>query len=92
LSERTRAQLISDIFNLAQAGYVEADLPLELATYMINEIGYLPWSTFLNRIKFYIDILDSSPFYNYLQYYLQTIIEPYFEIIGWSHNTNWLNR
>ena len=77
---------------MAQAGYVEADLPLELTTYMTQETSYLPWSIFLNRIKFYIDVLDSSPFSNQLQYYLQTIIGPYFEIIGCHYNKNWLNR
>ncbi|CAF0852077.1 unnamed protein product [Brachionus calyciflorus] len=67
LSNRTRAQLISDVFSLAQALYFSPEIAFNHIKYLDKELDYLPWSVFLNRIKYFIDLLDTSFIYNKLQ-------------------------
>ena len=89
LSARTRAQLISDIFSLSQAGYLNAKHPLNLIKYMSKEFDYLPWNVIINnRINFYYDMLDSSEFSSDFKSYVGQLIEPYYKKLDWVENEN----
>lgn len=83
LSVRTRAQLISDVFSLTEANYITNGVAFELAKYLYDEVDYLPWTTFINRIKFYIDLYDSEPSYSKMQSYLSDLVTLYFTKLGW---------
>lgn len=84
LSPITRAQLINDIFSLSRGLYVGAEMPLELIEYLKNENDYLPWAVFLNRIKYYLDMLDLTEINGDLCEYLIELIEPYYRRLGWE--------
>lgn len=84
LSVRARSQLISDLFSLSQAGYVDATLPLSLIKYMYQEDDYLPWNTLINnRISFYINMLESTELYGEFKSYLSSLMLQYYQKIGW---------
>ncbi|CAF0711353.1 unnamed protein product [Brachionus calyciflorus] len=95
LSNRTRAQLISDVFSLAQALYLSPEIALNHVKYLDNEFDYLPWSVFLNRIKYFTNILDTSFVYDELQSYLQKLVKPYYTKLGWIEDVQkdlWTER
>ncbi len=91
----TRAQLINDIFSLSQATLINADLPLELVKYLANEFEYLPWSVFLNRVSFYLDMLSSSQLVIDLKSYFSSLVKAYYEKLTWFENNydhDWLEK
>ena len=94
LSLRTKAQLISDVFSLSQARYIDPSIAFELAKFLSTEFDYLPWNVFINRIKYFTDLLDSSQNYGRLQLYLSNLVEPYYRNLGWDDDKkqNWLDR
>jgi hypothetical protein len=72
------------VFSLAQARYIEADVPLNLIKYMKKEDDYLPWNTLINnRINFYIDMLDSTELYGDFKLLLIDLISGYYQRVGW---------
>jgi len=89
-----RAQLINDAFSLSRSKSASAKIPLDLVKFMSKELDYLPWRIFLNRVKFYIDMLDGSEVYADLQLFLGKLVEPYYKKLGWSDDKNqqWLDR
>ncbi len=90
-----RAQLINDIFSLSQATLVRSDLPLEMIDYLSNELEFLPWSVFLNRIRFYLDMLSSSQMVMDLKKYLVSTVTPFYKKLGWFEDINndqWLDK
>lgn len=92
-----RAQLINDVFALSQATQVVADLPLKLVAYLSNEADYLPWSVFLNRSKFYTDMLDHTKYGEYVQKYFAQLTQFYYSKFNtWygndTTNETWLDR
>lgn len=95
LSSRTRAQLVSDVFDLTEANYITNGVAFELAKYLIDEFDYLPWTTFLNRIKYFTDIFDSTSSYAKMQNYLADIVTPYYRKLGWFEDVDadlWTDR
>lgn len=56
---------------------------LNILDYLKSERDFLPWSVFLNRIKYFNDILDSTELYGDLKKFLATLIEPYYKKLGW---------
>ena len=88
MSARTRAQLVSDAFGLTEANYITNGVAFELAKYLINELDYLPWTTFLNRIKYFIDLFDSTSTYAKMQNFLADIVTPYYRKLGWFENVD----
>jgi hypothetical protein len=94
LSPRTRAQLISDIFSLSQAGSVNPEQPLDLVKYLSNEFDYLPWNVFISRVGFYVNMLDTTKLNGDLQSFLSALVEPYYKKVGWidDKKQEWLDR
>lgn len=92
---RTRAQLIGDVFSLTQANYITNGVAFELGKYLIDEFDYLPWTTFINRIKYFIDLYDSTSVHAKMQAYLADIVTPYYQKLGWATNVQtdlWTDR
>jgi len=59
-----------------------------------KELDYLPWKVFLSRVKFYIDMLESTEVYPDLQIFLGKLVEPYYKKLGWADDKSqdWLDR
>jgi hypothetical protein len=91
---RMRAQLINDIFSLAQANKVNATKPFDFIEYISgNENEYLVWSVCLSRIQLYIDLLESTELYGQFKSYLLKLIEPVYARLTWNDRPNdkWLS-
>jgi hypothetical protein len=86
LSVRTRAQLISDSFSLAESGLINGGFAFDIAKYLSNEFDFLPWNVFISRIKFFIDLFDTTPSFGSMQSLLSHIVEPYYTKLGWVEN------
>lgn len=99
-SSVTRAQLIDDSFNLARSTDLNATLALELATYLINETEYVPFSAFSTNIR-YLSLMfsqdEQNNAYRNLQKLIQILEQNRYDATVWSINTNsqalnYLNR
>lgn len=63
---------------------MSAELPLELAEYLKTEPNYLPWAVFINRIRYYIDLLDLTEINGDLSDYLRELVIPMYKRLGWE--------
>jgi aminopeptidase N len=90
-SSVTRAQLIDDAFNLARSGDLNVTVALQLATYLINETDYVPYSTFSTNIQ-YLSLMfsqdEGSTAYQNLQKFIQTLEQARYDASGWSIDTD----
>lgn len=84
MSATARAQLISDVFSLSRGTYLSAELALELCEYLKTESDYLPWAIFLNRIKYYVELLDLTEINGELTGFLRELVEPIYKKLGWE--------
>ncbi|CAF0891242.1 unnamed protein product [Adineta steineri] len=90
-SSITRAQLIGDAFNLARSGDLNVTIALELATYLINETDYVPYSTFSNNIQYSILMFsqdDESITFKNMQKFIQILEQAKYETSGWLVDPN----
>ena len=90
-----RAQLINDVFSLAQSNRIDPVKPFELIKYLSGEFEYLPWNTFIKRLNFYIDMVESTQIYGDFNSYLLDLVKPIYNEIKWSENVtsdSWLKR
>ena len=89
-----RSQLINDIFSLSQADKISSIKPFELIKFLPNEDEYLPWSTFINRVSFYIDMLESTEIYGDFENYLLELVTPIYTKLTWSNQEkdSWLTK
>lgn len=46
----SRAQIVDDLFNLAEAGHLEYDFAFDILEYLENEVDYRPWRSALNGL------------------------------------------
>lgn len=69
-------------------------LPLNLAEFVKEETEYLPINALLARLKYYIDMLETTHVNGYFEYYLHQLIEPLYERFGWEEKENepWLDK
>ena len=83
----SRAQLIDDSFNLAHSGDLNVNIFLELATYLCNELNYVPYSAFATNMQ-YLRVMfgqnESNIEYQQLQKYIRTLEEPAYKYVRWS--------
>jgi hypothetical protein len=89
-----RSQLINDVFSLSQANKVSSIKPFELVKFLPKENEYLPWNTFINRVSFYIDMLESTEIYGDFENYLLDLVQPIYKKLTWinQENDSWLTR
>lgn len=89
-----RGQIVNDIFSLAQANKIRPTRPFELAEYMVNEDEHLPWSALIDRLSFYINLIESTEVYGELRNYLIELIRPIYSRLTWDNKPtdSWLTR
>ena len=89
-----RSQLINDAFGLAQANKLDPIKPFELINYLNNENEYLPWSTFVSGLNFYIDMLGSTDSYGDFVSFISSVIQPIYDKLTWSSSDHdsWLDK
>jgi hypothetical protein len=89
-----RAQIVNDLFSLSQANKVRPTKPFELVRHMVNENEYIPWSALLDRLSFYVDIIESTEVYGNLREYLIEVIKPIYSRLTWDDKPtdSWLTR
>ncbi|KAJ0012672.1 hypothetical protein NQD34_017006 [Periophthalmus magnuspinnatus] len=64
ISIGNRAGLIDDAFNLARAGYIPQNIPLQLIGYLPEESSFLPWHA-ASRVLYQLDkLLDRTDEYS----------------------------
>ena len=91
---RNRAQIINDAFSFGQANLINVTKPFEIIKYLSDEVEYLPWITSINRLRYSIDILETTSVYSQFQAYLSNLIVPIYNKLGWEikPSDSWLNR
>ena len=89
-----RSQLINDMFSLAQADKISSTKPFELTKFLINENEYLPWNTFINRISFYVNMLDTTELYQDFESYLLDLVKPTYFQLTWANreSDSWVTK
>ena len=91
---RIRAQLIYDSFGLSQATIRDPTVVLDLLEYIKEETSYLPLLAFTSRIRFYIDMLESTDLYGQFESFVHNLVEPIYERFGWTEKPDeeWLDK
>ncbi|CAL1274490.1 unnamed protein product [Larinioides sclopetarius] len=79
-----RAQIISDILNLARSDEADYALALNMTKYLFLEEEYLPWQAALTAFKYLDIMLAKTPGHDEFKEYLLAIMTPLYENIGWS--------
>nr|XP_021384654.1 thyrotropin-releasing hormone-degrading ectoenzyme isoform X2 [Lonchura striata domestica] len=90
ISVSNRAGLIDDAFNLARAGYLPQNIPLEIMRYLSEEKDFLPWHA-ASRALYPLDkLLDRTENYNIFNEYILRQVASMYLKLGWP--TNNLNK
>lgn len=66
LDPKNRAQLLDDALNLANAGYLDYDIAMNVTRYLVHEREYVPWKAAFNAFDFLYGIFShSTKFYQF---------------------------
>ncbi|KAF7645481.1 hypothetical protein LDENG_00203890, partial [Lucifuga dentata] len=86
ISVGNRAGLIDDAFNLARAGYLPQDVPLQLIGYLRGETSFLPWHA-ASRVLYQLDkLLDRTDEYSLFSGYVLKQVASRYHQVGWPSN------
>ncbi|XP_032913367.1 thyrotropin-releasing hormone-degrading ectoenzyme [Catharus ustulatus] len=86
ISVSNRAGLIDDAFNLARAGYLPQNIPLEIMRYLSEEKDFLPWHA-ASRALYPLDkLLDRTESYNIFNEYILRQVASMYLKLGWPSN------
>ncbi|XP_053111820.1 thyrotropin-releasing hormone-degrading ectoenzyme isoform X2 [Hemicordylus capensis] len=86
ISVSNRASLIDDAFNLARAGYLPQNIPLETIRYLSKEKEFLPWHA-ASRALYPLDkLLDRTENYNIFNEYILKQVASMYLKLGWPTN------
>lgn len=55
-----RMHLIDDAFTLARGGYLDYQVPYDIATYLLNDNNFFTWDTFMDNINRLYEIFGSK--------------------------------
>ncbi|XP_028402372.1 glutamyl aminopeptidase-like [Dendronephthya gigantea] len=88
LSSADRTSLIDDAFNLARAGQLDYDIPLDLSSYIKDEDRYVPWRAFMTAIGFVDTMLSTQDSFGKFQKYMLDIISKKIVDVGWKNKGN----
>jgi len=83
----SRAQLIDDSFSLARSGDLNVKIPLDLSTYLCQELNYIPFSSFSTNIQYPTIMFgqnENSIEYYQIKNYILQLEEPAYKFLGWS--------
>ncbi|XP_039261142.2 aminopeptidase N-like [Styela clava] len=84
IPERSRAQMISDVFNLARPGRLDITYGMDLSKYMIREQEFVPWKVFMQNVKFLEYMLSRTPAYGQLSKHVVQLVDPLYQMLGWE--------
>uniref|UniRef100_A0AAR2LVX5 Aminopeptidase n=1 Tax=Pygocentrus nattereri TaxID=42514 RepID=A0AAR2LVX5_PYGNA len=83
ISVGNRAGLIDDVFNLARAGYLPQNVPLQIISYLSEENEFLPWHA-ASRALYQLDkLLDRTEDYSLFSDYVLKQVAPKYHKLGW---------
>ncbi|XP_059361420.1 thyrotropin-releasing hormone-degrading ectoenzyme-like isoform X1 [Carassius carassius] len=83
ISVGNRAGLIDDVFNLARAGYLPQNIPLQMILYLSQESEFLPWHA-ASRALYQLDkLLDRTEDHSLFSDYVLRQVEPKYHKLGW---------
>ncbi|XP_041114143.1 thyrotropin-releasing hormone-degrading ectoenzyme-like [Polyodon spathula] len=83
ISVGNRAGLIDDVFNLARAGYLPQNIPLEIVRYLSQEKEFLPWHA-ASRVLYHLDkLLDRTEEYSIFSEYILKQVASMYHRLGW---------
>ncbi|KAA0721118.1 Thyrotropin-releasing hormone-degrading ectoenzyme [Triplophysa tibetana] len=83
ISVGNRAGLIDDVFNLARAGYLPQNIPLQIISYLSQESEFLPWHA-ASRALYQLDkLLDRTEDYSLFSDYVLKQVSPKYHRMGW---------
>ncbi|GCB63547.1 hypothetical protein scyTo_0000171 [Scyliorhinus torazame] len=86
ISVGNRAGLIDDAFNLARAGYLPQNIPLEIIRYLYKEKEFLPWHAASNVLLYLDKLVDRNKEYNIFSQYILQQVAPAYNLLGWPED------
>ncbi|XP_048358187.1 thyrotropin-releasing hormone-degrading ectoenzyme [Sphaerodactylus townsendi] len=86
ISVSNRAGLIDDAFNLARAGYLPQNIPLEIIKYLSKEKEFLPWHAASQALYPLDKLLDRTENYNIFNEYILRQVASMYLKLGWPTN------
>ncbi|XP_060695276.1 thyrotropin-releasing hormone-degrading ectoenzyme-like [Hemiscyllium ocellatum] len=86
ISVGNRAGLIDDAFNLARAGYLPQNIPLEIIQYLSKEKEFLPWHAASNVLLHLDKLVDRNKEYNIFSQYVLQQVAPAYNLLGWPED------
>lgn len=84
----SKAQLVDDAFNLARAGYLDYQVPLNLAAEIFRDPyqPYVPLEATLDGLEYLDNMLATTSTYGNFKIFLSKIMERVFKAIGFMEN------
>ena len=67
ISVINRAQIMNDALNLARAGLLHYETPLNLTKYLEREVEFLPWESTLTALSYLNSMMQRTPGYGLLK-------------------------
>ncbi|XP_069758954.1 thyrotropin-releasing hormone-degrading ectoenzyme-like [Narcine bancroftii] len=86
ISVGNRAGLIDDAFNLARAGYLPQNIPLEIIKYLYKEKEFLPWHAASNVLLDLDRLVDRNKEHNIFRQYILKQVAPIYNLLGWPED------
>ncbi|CAH0407481.1 unnamed protein product [Chilo suppressalis] len=83
-----RAQIIDDSFNLARNGRLSYVHPLQIATYLRNELDYIPWAAANSAFNYLDVVLSGTNVYSLFQRFLLEMSAASYERLSFDVTAN----
>lgn len=83
------------MFSFAQANYFSSELAFDLANYLKTEYDYLPWKTFLAKIRFFAELMSTTSSHGLMKKNLAQLVRAYYQKLDWTeniHTDEWNDR
>ncbi|XP_051547221.1 thyrotropin-releasing hormone-degrading ectoenzyme-like [Myxocyprinus asiaticus] len=88
ISVGNRAGLIDDVFNLARAGYLPQNIPMQIISYLSQESEFLPWHA-ASRALYQLDkLLDRTEDHSLFSDYVLKQVAPKYHKMGWPSTSS----
>eukprot|EP01095_Lingulamoeba_sp_RSL-Kostka_P009486 TRINITY_DN3297_c2_g1_i1.p1 TRINITY_DN3297_c2_g1~~TRINITY_DN3297_c2_g1_i1.p1 ORF type:complete len:347 (-),score=115.40 TRINITY_DN3297_c2_g1_i1:42-1082(-) len=84
LSTADRTGLLNDAFVLSFVGYVDSNIPLNLATTLRTENEYPVWMSSLTSLNQIGDLLSDEPVYYLYKKFMRDILRNIVNTVGWN--------
>ncbi|XP_039305281.1 glutamyl aminopeptidase-like isoform X2 [Solenopsis invicta] len=87
ISALDRANLLDDMFSLADAGKIEYNIVMELSQYLSEEYNVLPWAVAKSKFMAIVPLLTSMNelyFADLFKSYVANLVNPIYEDVTWT--------